>query len=109
MRTKKWIIFAVCIAGMAFLLGQASSAGEATFAPSMNVSRIPELKNGTGGVPSREPRYISVRMKKPLRTLIAGETASFEIEAYLNAPKSVHGSPLAWNRNAAGPVIIWIS
>ena len=109
MRTRKWIIFVVCLAGMAFFFGRARAAGEAKFVPSMNVSRIPELKSGSGVVPSREPRYISVRMKEPLQTLVAGETGSFEIEVHLNEPKSVHGSPFAWNRNAAGPVIIWIA
>lgn len=109
MRTKKWIIFVVCLSGMAFLFGLTKSAGEAQFVPSRNVSRIPELKSETGVIPSREPRYISVRVKNPLQTLVAGETGSFKIEAYLNEPKSVHGSPLAWDRNAAGPVIIWIA
>lgn len=94
---------------MAFLFGRTKSAGEAQFVPARNVSRIPELKSGKGVIPSRTPRYISVRVKNPLQTLVAGETGSFEIEAYLNEPKSVHGSPLAWNRNAAGPVIIWIA
>ena len=106
MRTKKWIIFVACLAGVGFLFGWARAAGEAKFVPSVNVSRIPELKTG---IPSREPRYISVRMKEPLQTLVAGETGSFEIEAYLNEPKSVHGSPFAWNRKAAGPVIIWVA
>jgi len=109
MRTKNRIIFAVCLCGMFFLLGGTESAGEAPFGTSMNMSQIPRLESGAVVVPSREPRYISVRMKKPLQTLVAGETGSLEIEAYLNEPKSVHGSPLAWNRNAAGPVTIWIA
>jgi hypothetical protein len=50
MRTKKWIIFVVCLAGMAFLFGRTRSAGEAKSAPSMNVSRIPALKSGTVGL-----------------------------------------------------------
>jgi di/tricarboxylate transporter len=109
MKTKKWIIFIVCLAGMAFLFERTKSAGEAHFVPSMNVSRMSEFKTSVDGMPSREPRYISVRMKKPLQTLVAGETGSFEIEAYLKEPKGVHGSPLEWNRNAAAPVIIWIA
>jgi di/tricarboxylate transporter len=109
MRTKKWIVFVVCLAGMAFIFGRTTSAGEEQFAPSRNLTRTPELKSGTGVIPSREPRYISVRLKSPLQTLIAGETGSFEIEAYLNEPQSVHGSRLAWSRKAAGPVIIWIA
>ena len=94
---------------MFILLEGTESAGEAPFGTSMNMSQIPQWESGALVVPSREPRYISVRMKKPLQTLIAGETGSFEIEAYLNEPKSVHGSSLAWNRNAAGPVTIWIA
>ncbi|MFH1488422.1 MAG: SLC13 family permease [Pseudomonadota bacterium] len=60
-------------------------------------------------IPSREPRYITVRMKIPLQTLVAGENGSFEIEASPKDPKSAHDRFLTWNRNAAAPVIIWIS
>ncbi|MBU2498052.1 MAG: hypothetical protein KKE57_04070 [Proteobacteria bacterium] len=109
MRTKNWIIFVVCLAGMAFLFGRTKSAGEVQLGLSRNVSGIPEVKTGAGAIPSRAPRYISVQMKKPLQTLVARETGSFEIEAYLKEPKSLHRSPLAWNRNAASPVIIWIA
>jgi len=105
----KRVIIVVFLAGMVFLFGPTTSADEALLAPAINVSGNPELKNGLGVIPPREPRYISVRMKEPLQTLVAGETGSFEIEAYLNEPESVHGRPLEWNRNAAGPVVIWIA
>jgi di/tricarboxylate transporter len=109
MRIRKRVIFFVCLTSLILLFGQARSVGEAEVASSLNGSGGQESKSGTGVIPSRGPRYISVRLKVPLQTLVAGETGSFEIEAYLNAPKSVHGNPLAWNQNAAGPVTIWIS
>ncbi len=48
-------------------------------------------------------------MRRPLQTLVAGETGSFEIEAFLNDPTRVPSGSLAWNRSTAAPVIIWIS
>ncbi len=48
-------------------------------------------------------------MKKPLKTLIAGETDSFELEARLEGPEgSAEKHPL-WDRNAAAPLVIWIA
>lgn len=109
MRTKKPIILIVLLVGMAFLIGRSKSAGENHFDNTGAPPQVSELNLPLGVIPSRAPDYISVRMKRPLKTLIARETGSFELEARLNDPKSADGSRLAWNPNAAGPVIIWIS
>jgi len=109
MGTRKWMIFAVCLAGMAFLFGQTQPAGEANLRPPKNAPSPPEPKPGIGAIPSREPRHVSIRLKEPLKTLIAGETGTFAIEASLKELKDAHGSPLTWNPKAASPVIIWIS
>ena len=59
--------------------------------------------------PSRLPKYISVRMKQPLKTLIAGESGSFELEARLAAPEKVFGEKARWDRQAAAPLVIYIA
>lgn len=59
--------------------------------------------------PSRRPRYVSIRMKKPLETLVAGESGRFELEARLNAPQDGAETPPRWDRNAAAPLILWIA
>jgi len=60
-------------------------------------------------VPSRSPEFVSVRMKKPLKHLIAGETGSFEIEARLAAPEGASEKPPRWDRKAAVPLVIYIA
>jgi di/tricarboxylate transporter len=105
----KWIIVLVCLATMVVLPGTLNSASEAQVGHSEDLSGLPGLKTGTGGLPSREPRYVSVQMKPSPRTLVAGEAGTFEIEAFPKDPQSAHGSPLEWNRDAAAPVTIYIS
>ncbi len=107
--SHKRIIFITCLAVMAVFLGSLTSDGDTQVVHSKNLSRLPERKTVTGFIPSRGPRYISFRMKLPLRALVAGETGSFEIEASPNDPKNAHDRTLAWDRNAATPLIIWIS
>jgi len=109
MRNNKLIILIVLLVGTAFFMRRAKSAGETHFDNAGGTSQTSALKPPLGVIPTRAPHYISVRMKNPLKTLIAGETGSFELEARLNETKGVDGSRLAWNPNAAGPVIIWIS
>ena len=36
---------------------------------------------------SRAPEFVSVQMKEPLETLIAGETGSFQLQARLTQPE----------------------
>jgi di/tricarboxylate transporter len=57
---------------------------------------------------SRLPKYISVRMKHPLQTLIAGESGSFELEARLAAPENALGKT-RWDREEAAPLVIYIA
>ena len=108
-RMGKWILFLICLAVMVVLPGTLNSAGEIQAGPSQDLSAVPGLKAGKGGIPSREPRYVSIQIKPSPRRLVAGETGSFEIEAFPKDPESAHGGPLEWNRDAAAPVMIYIS
>ncbi len=60
-------------------------------------------------VSSRSPKYIAVRMKGPLETLIAGESGSFELEARLAASEKASGQNVQWDREAAAPLVIYIA
>ena len=58
---------------------------------------------------SRTPKYITVRMKQPLKTLIAGESGSFELEARLNTPEDSSAPRVRWNRDAGAPLVVYIA
>jgi len=59
--------------------------------------------------PSRSPEYISIRIKEPLQTLIAGEAGRFELEARLAAPKNGSAQPPHWDRQAAAPLVVYVA
>jgi di/tricarboxylate transporter len=109
MKIKKRITFLLILIAIVFLFEGTKSSGEAQVIPHRNVALGQSSIAVIGKISPRDPRYISIRMKKPLQTLVAGETGSFELEASLKKPKSIDGNSLLWNRKAAGPVIIWIS
>ncbi|MCF8106031.1 MAG: SLC13 family permease [Desulfohalobiaceae bacterium] len=48
-------------------------------------------------------------MKKPLTTLITGESGTVELEASLQQPQDSFLKSLRWDRNAAHPLVIWIA
>ncbi|WP_054689267.1 SLC13 family permease [Desulfosarcina cetonica] len=60
-------------------------------------------------VPSRSPKYIAVRMKQPLDTLIAGESGSFELEARLTTAETAPGKPMRWDRETTAPLVIYMA
>ena len=60
-------------------------------------------------VPSRDPDYVSIKLKVPYKALVAGEKGTFEIEASLNNPEEVQKGNNEWNRTITNPLIIWIS
>jgi di/tricarboxylate transporter len=62
-----------------------------------------------GDVLSRSPKYISVRMKQTLKTLIAGESGTFELEARLAAPQTGYEKKMRWDRKAAVPLVIYLA
>ncbi len=58
---------------------------------------------------SRSPKYIAVRMKQPLKALIAGESGSFLLEARLTAQENAVGEKMRWDRKASVPLVIYIA
>ncbi|MGD8367420.1 MAG: SLC13 family permease [Desulfobacterales bacterium] len=58
--------------------------------------------------PTRSPRHIDVRVKTPLKALIAGEPGTLQIEARLKEPETASPPP-RWDRNAANPLTVWIA
>jgi di/tricarboxylate transporter len=110
MRASKWVIFSVCLAIAAvFIVNNIISNHKIkkTHSPKPPFVQRP-VTSGTAP-PSQAPRYIIVRMKKPLKTLIAGETDSFELEARLMTPESSPEKMPQWDREAAAPLVVWIA
>ena len=58
---------------------------------------------------SRAPRYIVVRMKQPLQTLIAGESGRFELEARLKLPENASEKKVQWDRDATVPLVVYVA
>ena len=113
MRTTKWIIIVVSLTIPAFLIinthpnisARKIQVAQALPAP---VTRPPAIPGPPTA--SRAPRYVSVRMKKPLKTLIAGETGSFELDARLPDSRGATGKSLPhWDRQAVVPLVAWIA
>jgi di/tricarboxylate transporter len=110
MRTFKWALLALCLAvpaGMVFKnVIQNHNMQEAQVLPPQFVHQ-PNISGSAP--PSRSPHYISVRMKRPLETLIAGETGTFELEARLKEPESSSEKRPLWDRKTTAPLVIWIA
>ena len=109
MTAKKWIVLLGCLATLAALSGTLDSSSRAQVVQTKTVSSVPESEK-TGRVsPSRQPRYVSVRLESAFRTLIAGETGKIELEARLNSSGNVENGPLTWRKNADDGVIVWMA
>ncbi len=61
------------------------------------------------GHPSRAPGYISVRIKTPLKALVAGESGRFQVEARITEPQDASSGSPSWNRKAKSPLVVWIA
>jgi di/tricarboxylate transporter len=110
MRASKWVIFSVCLAIAAvFIVNNIISNHKIKKAHSPTPPFVQQPVTSGTAPPSRAPRYIIVRMKKPLKTLIAGETDSFELEARLMTPESSPEKMPQWDREAAAPLVVWIA
>jgi di/tricarboxylate transporter len=110
MRTSKWVLFVVCLVAAAVIIFNNFISNHKIIEAPAQTSPFVQQPVTFGTDPlSRSPRYISVGMKKPLKTLIAGETGSFELEARLMEPESSSGKPPLWDRKAAVPLAIWIA
>jgi len=92
------IILAICFSTRQFghVQARASSAG----APPATAAAAPA---------SRAPRFVSLQVKEPLGTLIAGETGRFEITAGLTGSAADGTGRLFWNPQVATPLVVWIA
>jgi di/tricarboxylate transporter len=108
MRTIKWILLVAGLTIPAFFFVNSS------FFVSSHPIREAHAVSPEAGLPgstrlSRAPRYVVVQMKKPLKTLVAGETGSLELEARLEKPKESPEPLPRWNLQAAAPLVVWIA
>jgi hypothetical protein len=109
MMAKKWIIIVVCLAAMAAIVGTLNSSEAAQVVQAKKESPIPESETVGRVSRSRQPRHVSVRIKPAFRTLVAGETGKFELEARLNSQGNTDSVPLAWGKNAGDGVVVWMA
>ncbi|MCF6245960.1 MAG: anion permease [Desulfobacula sp.] len=107
MTKKKWITITVCLAAAVF--GALNFTGRLQMIPTAKKSPVIKSKAQNLVARSRQPQYVSVYMKSDFRTLVAGETGSFELEARLNTIENTQGGPLVWNTDSGNGVIVWIA
>jgi len=106
MRTIKWILLTVCLTAPAFLLVNilpTFSTREIRGAQVLPAAGAPARK----GTPA--PRYITIRMKRPLQTLVAGDSGSFELEARLRRLQGKSETSPRWNQRTSTPLVVWIT
>ncbi len=106
MRITKRILLVACLSIPAFFFVNSSFI----FASHKirEAHAVPSTSMDPAGL-SRAPRYVVVKMKTDLETLVAGETGSFELEAHLQTPQGSAEALPQWNRSAAAPLVLWIA
>ena len=110
MRTLKWVLWGLCLAVPVGIIFNNCYPSRNTQEAEALPPQFVQQPDTFGQTPlSRLPQYISVRMKKPIGTLIVGETGTFEFEGCLKRSESASEKPLRWDRNAADPLVIWIA
>jgi len=71
-------------------------------------SRPVQAQTEDGEAPSRAPLHISIKLASPERTLVASESGSLQLKAFVKAGSEAR-SGLTWDWEAASPLIVWIS
>jgi len=104
---KKWMIFIICLICGVFFYEKTVKNPEKTHFK--NISSTVRVKTDTGETPSQILQYLSIKMKNPSKTLIAGETGFIDIQASLNTAGDSPGNGIKWNKNVKAPVVISIS
>jgi di/tricarboxylate transporter len=108
MAKKKWIIVILCLVGGVFIYEKFIRKPHVNYPvkpPSAVSIDVVEAK----GPSSQAPSHVSVRMKDPLKSLVAGDTGSFEIDVTLKGGGKGDEKTLAWDPKAANPVVISIA
>ncbi len=110
MRDAGSLLGFVCLAAAAvFIFNPFFSSLKIEEAHALPSRFVPQPVAISANSPSRSPRYITVRMEKPLETLVAGETGTFKLEARLKHPANASEKGVEWNREAAFPLVIWVA
>ncbi|GAB6143835.1 SLC13 family permease [Desulfocicer niacini] len=110
MTTRKWIVISVLLGTMAVVFGIPKFTDTKKTIPVKEKSHMTKSNSNTEVERSRQPHYVSVGLKQGFKTLIAGETGSFELEARLNETKNSKEGPLTWNANTdSNAMMVWIA
>ena len=110
MRPARWALILVCIAVFSFFIcTHPDSSGGIKNGYAATIPAVQTTATTGHAFGSRAPRYIKVRMKTPIATLVAGETGSFELEAELSASKDAAGLSPAWDWGTEAPLVVWVA
>ncbi|NOX34196.1 MAG: SLC13 family permease [Deltaproteobacteria bacterium] len=107
MKISKWIfVVVIVLIVMTAFPGGANPINPAKKGPQGN---LPGAAGRITTGPSQTSRYVSIRLKQSLETLVAGQNGSFELVASLVGPEKANGHQLQWDPNAQAPVVVWIA
>lgn len=107
MRTLKSILF---VAALILAIAALCDPGTPVLAVEERQGEVKPVYPPAHGIrDARGPRYISLQMKMPSETLVAGGTGRFELEARLRAPEGAPKEAVTWNRQARVPLVVWIA
>jgi di/tricarboxylate transporter len=102
-------ISVACFISIAALIGSLALNSNARADDLDNNSLQTGQEESLHSIPPRGTHYITVQLKLPSRALIAGETGSFELEAFINDTKNSDGISPIWDSSISAPLTVWIS
>jgi di/tricarboxylate transporter len=111
-RTLKRILLVACLTIPAFFFVNSSffvSKQTVRHAHALPTTGVQEADVSGSTHNSRASRYVVVRMKTPLETLVAGESGSFELQADLQKAEDSTQPPPRWNLKSTEPLVAWIA
>jgi len=110
MRTLKSLLLYMCLLiPIAIILGDRIIGPNAPKADTRSSNLIENsIETGPASI-RRSPRFITIQIRNPHGTLIAGETGILELEARLNQPQGEQSASPHWDGTATSPLLVWIS
>ena len=109
MKHLKRCLLGLGLAVLAILLGGNGMADPVAAAQPAGASLPPRISGNPSAKSSRAPRFVSIRIKRSGRALVAGETGILKLEARLGASQKSSGQTLAWDPSVTAPVTLWIA
>ncbi len=110
MRISKRVIFILCVIVVSVVALDYFFPDHKILGTSSQTPPYPRTKPDAGNAARfHSPDYISVKMRHPLKTLIAGETGRFQLEARLKDSKTPSGIRPRWDKKSGVPLVVAVS